>query len=219
MVWRSLLSGDLPEVQAEGTVSLRAGMWNEFCVFKEVKESQCLQSKVSKVSKGEEAGDTVRETSRARPQRTSQALSRTLQFRLRGMGSFCGGAVRKWFAFIYLADVCTTSALKQLDQLEGALRSSCNRCLSLPFGGSNTTGRRYLYWWCDHGSAALLLWAAFKINEQCAWQIQLLWGLWLIVGTLQRWFKSDMKAKKETELMLYWEAEDKLVLRTSGPCG
>lgn len=64
-------------------------------MFKEVKESQCLQSKVSKVSKGEEAGDTVRETSRARPQRTSQALSRTLQFRLRGMGSFCGGAVRK----------------------------------------------------------------------------------------------------------------------------
>ena len=96
MVWRSLLSGDLPEVQAEGTASLRAGMWNEFCVFKEVKESQCLRSKVSKE---EEAGDTVRETSRAQPQRTSQALSRTLQFRLRRMGSFCGGAVRKWFTF------------------------------------------------------------------------------------------------------------------------
>ena len=61
-------------------------------MFKEVKESQCLRRKVSK---GEEAGDTVRETSRAQPQRTSQALSRTLQFRLRGMGSFFGGAVRK----------------------------------------------------------------------------------------------------------------------------
>lgn len=139
-----------------------------------------------------------------------------------GWEVFSGVLLESDLHLIYLADVCTTKglrALKQRDQLEGVLRSSCNRCLSLPFGGSNTAGRRRSYWWCDDGSAALLLRVAFKINEQCAWRIQLLWGLWLIVGTLQRWFKSDMKAKNETQLMLYWEVENKLVLRTSGPCG
>lgn len=59
---RSLLSKGLREVQAEGSGSSRARMWNELGVFKEMEDSEYHWSKGSE---GEEAGDEGRETGRA----------------------------------------------------------------------------------------------------------------------------------------------------------
>lgn len=56
MVIRSLLSKHLREVQAEGSGSSRARMWNELGVFKAMEESEYHRSKGSEGKRQEMRG-------------------------------------------------------------------------------------------------------------------------------------------------------------------